>query len=252
VAVQKTTGIVLKSWDFTESSKIVNFITSDWGQLKVLAKGARRPDSSLRGKLELFNHGLLIFYPSRFSDLHLLSQFDLLGSFPAVGEILEKAALFYYLAELVASASFGKEQSRSLYTCLLQTLEHSRSIKNVSLTQVWFELHFLRSLGVFPSLERCSRCEQSFAGQIFFSRKNQGWLCSACRGGDPDSFRITAGVMAAVRYLQTEGIAGVERLRLSLRQDKILRMVNRSLIDTHLDKRLKSLRFLEHVIHPSR
>ena len=96
MAIQKTRGIVLRVRDFRETSKLVTFITPDWGRLNTLAKGVRRPKSKLRGKLELFNYGTLIFYPSRNSDLHLLSQFDLLNDFPRAGENLEKSAYFYY------------------------------------------------------------------------------------------------------------------------------------------------------------
>lgn len=248
MAIEKTKGIVLKHWDYSETSKLVNFITPDRGQLRVLVKGARRPESPFRGKLELFNQGLIIFYPSRFSDLHLLGQFDIICCFPGTGDTLEKAACFYYLAELVGSASYGVEQSRSLYDLLFSILRHASSLEKISSALIWFEFQFLRILGVLAPLDRCSRCGKRLSEELFFSPREKGWLCSSCRGADSRALALAPGVVAAMKYIQEGGVEKMGRLKLTASQNASIRKITRSLIDTHLGKRLKSLRFLEHII----
>jgi len=130
---QKIRGIILQSRDYTETSKLVNFLTPEQGLLKTLAKGARRSTSPLRGKLELLNYGTLVFYPSRSSDLHLLAQFDLLIPFPEALNTLEKSAFFHYLAELASSAAYGL--IRALVPHVTERLQDPRVLSGAPLVR---------------------------------------------------------------------------------------------------------------------
>lgn len=248
MAVEKTKGIILKNWDYSETSKLVNFITPDWGQLRLLVKGGRRPESPFRGKLEIFNQGNIVFYPSRFSDLHLLSRFDLRHCFPAASGTLDKASCYYYFAELVGSASYGAEQSGRLYALFLHVLQNAVSIEEILPALIWFEFNFIHLLGVLPPLDRCSRCSRKLSGRLFFSPRKKGWLCPSCRDSDPASWILPAGVVAAMKYIRGGKVEKMKKLKLSPSQSASIRKVTRSLIDTHLGKRLKSLRFLEQII----
>ncbi len=249
MAIQKTRGIVLRTRDFRESSKLVSFITPDWGGLNTLAKGVRRPKSKLRGKLELFNYGVLVFYPSRSSDLHLLSQFDLLDDFSRASETLEKSACFYYFAELVSSVAYGAEQSRKLFNDFHGLLSRAGELGSISYARLWFEFQFLESLGVLPIPGRCCHCGREMKGSILFSRGERGWICGRCRGRDRQAFSIEPGVMAVISYILRGGLERGKKLKLSVRQEDTLNHISRYLVDSNLGKRIKSRRFLDQVIY---
>lgn len=248
MAIQKTRGIVLRTRDYSETSKLVTFITPDWGRLNTLAKGARRPKSKLRGKLELFNYGILVFYPSRTSDLHLLSQFDLLNDFPRVSESLEKTAYFYYLTELVSSAGYGEEESRKLFTDLREILSRAGEIASISYARLWFEFKFLESLGVLPIPGRCCHCGAEMKQQVLFSPRERGWICGRCRSRDRQAFLIEPGVMAVIGYILRGGLERGEKLKLSAVQERTLNQISRYLVDSNLGKKIKSRRFLDQII----
>ncbi|MFH1038495.1 MAG: DNA repair protein RecO [PVC group bacterium] len=247
MAPQKTKGIVLKSRDYTETSKLVSILSPDGGLLRTLAKGSRRPASPLRGKLEVFNYGDLIFYPSRTSDLHILAQFDVIEHFPAARATLERSALFQYLAELAASAAYGEENSRELFKLLLHTLQNAAVINAIPPSRLWFEIRYLNLLGVLPPFDRCSRCRGALGDGVRFFLPELHWLCPGCGQKYAAAVLIEPGVMSAIRYINKSGLVQVVNLRLSERQSSIADRLLCYLVDSTVDKKLKSRRFLDQI-----
>src|SRR5215213_2395132 len=71
---ERSTGIILRTRPLTETSLIVHWLTADLGRIATVAKGARRPKSPLRGKLDLFYEADFSFARSRRSELHNLRE----------------------------------------------------------------------------------------------------------------------------------------------------------------------------------
>src|SRR5213594_2368024 len=62
---ERATGLVLRVYPLTESSLIIHWLTQGQGRIATVAKGARRPKSPLRGKLDLFYLAEFLFARSR-------------------------------------------------------------------------------------------------------------------------------------------------------------------------------------------
>src|SRR4030095_8920962 len=75
--IESATGLVLRTRLLTETSLIVNWLTPSLGRIATVAKGARRPKSPFRGKLDLFSAPDFISSRSRRSDLHNLREVGL-------------------------------------------------------------------------------------------------------------------------------------------------------------------------------
>jgi DNA repair protein RecO (recombination protein O) len=75
--VEKSTGLILRTRLLTENSLIVHWLTPELGRPATVAKGARRPKSPFRGKLDLFYVADFSFSRSRFSELHNLREIAL-------------------------------------------------------------------------------------------------------------------------------------------------------------------------------
>src|SRR5579862_6207308 len=84
--VETATGLVLRTRPLTETSLIVHWLTRDLGRLATVAKGARRPQSGFRGKLDLFYLADFSFARSRRSELHTLREVRLLDTHKALRE----------------------------------------------------------------------------------------------------------------------------------------------------------------------
>jgi len=246
MAIQKIEAIVLHTRDFTETSRIASFLTPG-GMVRALAKGARRPASPLRGSLELFSHGVLQYYPSRSSDLHVLGSFDLRRAFSSALSTLDKAALYYYFAEITAAASFGAEGSGELFSLFFRALESAKKLTSVSYARSWFELQYLKALGVLPPVEACTRCGERIGPTRFFSPREGGWVCPRCRPSDRQSCSLPPGIASVIAFILRGGPEREGTLKLSPRQERSLQGLAGYLIDNQVGKKIKSRVFLDHV-----
>ncbi len=90
-------AFVLHSYPFRETSLILEAFTRDHGRIGLVARGARRPKSSLRGVLLPFQP-LLLSWAGR-GELHTLMRAEWLGGYvPLKGQALMCG---FYLSELV-------------------------------------------------------------------------------------------------------------------------------------------------------
>src|SRR6266436_4014338 len=76
--IETATGVVLRTRLLTETSLIVHWLTRDLGRVATVAKGARRPKSPFRGKLDLFYVADFSFVRSHRSELHNLREVGLI------------------------------------------------------------------------------------------------------------------------------------------------------------------------------
>jgi DNA repair protein RecO (recombination protein O) len=98
---ERATGLILRTRPLTETSLIAHWLTPDLGRLATVAKGARRPKSPFRGKLDLFYAADFSFARSRRSDLHLLREISLRDTHSALREDLGWLRQATYCARLI-------------------------------------------------------------------------------------------------------------------------------------------------------
>jgi DNA repair protein RecO (recombination protein O) len=103
--VEKTTGVILRVLPLTESSLIVDWLTSDFGRISTAAKGARRTKSPFRGKLDLFFLGEFSFTRSRRSDLHALREVEVAETHAALRKDLALLQQAAYCAKLIVQTT---------------------------------------------------------------------------------------------------------------------------------------------------
>jgi len=104
---EKATGLVLRTRPLTETSLIVHWLTAEHGRLATVAKGAHRPKSPFRGKLDLFFLAELVFVRSRRSELHVLREVtvrDTHASLRTDLASLQRAAYGVQLVELLTES----------------------------------------------------------------------------------------------------------------------------------------------------
>jgi DNA repair protein RecO (recombination protein O) len=89
----------------TETSLIVHWLTPGLGRLATAAKGALRPKSPFRGKLDLFYRADFSFSRSRRSDLHTLREVNLHETYPVLRQELASLRQACYCAVLIEQAT---------------------------------------------------------------------------------------------------------------------------------------------------
>ena len=158
-AAAPLSAYVLHSWDWSETSLVVELFTRERGRLAVAAKGAKRPYSQLRAVLLPFQHLLVQLGRApadEAAEVHLLRSAERAGGPP----MPEGAALFagFYLNELLMKLSARQDPHPALhdaYAQALQTLQQADEAA-LQLTLRCFELALLRETGVLPDLGRAT------------------------------------------------------------------------------------------------
>jgi DNA repair protein RecO (recombination protein O) len=153
VSDDKAHGIVLRVRPLTETSLIVNWLTRDLGRISTVAKGARRPKSSFRGKVDLYYEADFSFARSRRGDLHTLREVTLLDSHAALRREwvhLEQLAYCSKLIEQTTEPETPLEEMHELFRGLLGSLEKHAP---TPVAVLGFELKLLEVLGMQPDWE---------------------------------------------------------------------------------------------------
>src|SRR2546426_11575831 len=79
MALVTTPAVVLRTYPYSETSKIVRLATRDLGVQSAIAKGVLRPKSRFAAGLELLSEGVAQLYHPETRELQTLAAFDLPG-----------------------------------------------------------------------------------------------------------------------------------------------------------------------------
>jgi DNA repair protein RecO (recombination protein O) len=148
--VDGETGFVLHAYPFRETSSIVEVFSRDHGRVPLVARGARRPRSQLRGVLMEFQPLELAWFGA--GELLTLAKAEWLG-----GQRLltGRALLFgYYLNELLLRLLAREDPHPSLFDSYWSVLRDLALAGAGPGLLRRFELVLLREIGYGLSLER--------------------------------------------------------------------------------------------------
>jgi len=145
-------GFVLHSYPYKETSLIVDMFTRDFGRIGVVAKGAKRPLSKLRGVLQTFQPLSVSF--SGKSELRTLIDAEWVGGMLP----LEKTALLcgFYLNELLVKLLARDDAHPALFDHYVATLNELAHGEPAQIALRKFERALLKETGVAADLTRCS------------------------------------------------------------------------------------------------
>jgi len=145
-------GFVLHSYPYKETSLIVDVFTRDFGRIGVVAKGAKRPLSKLRGVLQTFQPLSLSF--SGKSELRTLIDAEWVGGMLP----LEKTALLcgFYLNELLVKLLARDDKHPALFDHYVSTLNQLAHGEPAPIVLRKFERALLKETGVAADLGRCT------------------------------------------------------------------------------------------------
>jgi DNA repair protein RecO (recombination protein O) len=169
----RTTGIILRTRPLTETSTIVHWLTPDLGRLATVAKGARRPKSPFRGKLDLFYEAEFSFARSRRSELHTLREIVLRETHPALRTGLGWVQQASYFTALVEHTTETETPLPGVFQLMRDALKRLPAEKPAARAVFAFELKLLAELGLTPDLAESSLSEG--ARQLAQQLTQGGW-----------------------------------------------------------------------------
>jgi DNA repair protein RecO (recombination protein O) len=148
--IERAHGLVLRTRPFTETSLIVNWLTVESGRISTVAKGACRPKSPLRGKLDLFYEADFTFRRSRRSELHTLGEVSPANRYEILRRDLGALRQAAYCAALIEQTTEKETPLPRVYELIRELLQHLSETPLQSQTIFAFELKLLDELGLKP------------------------------------------------------------------------------------------------------
>jgi DNA repair protein RecO (recombination protein O) len=179
-----TPAVVLQTYRYSETSKVVRLATRDLGVQSAIAKGALRPKSRFGAGLELLSEGSAQLYFRETRELHTLGAFDLTNLRRElagdVGRFAAAAALAEVMLKMAPPAPLP-----GAYDALLDALDAlaAAPASRADATAVRAIWRLVALLGFAPSLTACVRDGAPIepAGDaVAFSIAEGGTFCSGC------------------------------------------------------------------------
>ncbi len=182
-----TDAIILQTFAYSDTSKILRLLTRTHGVRSAIAKGALRPRSRFGGVLEPFTRGEATIYLKDGRDLHTLSAFEMARPRQELGRDLLRFGAACLLAEILVRTG-SEEADPALYERVDRAFEHLRTtgsddVQSVALSEIWA---LVGHLGFAPALDVCLVCGRPVDGNadVFFDYAAGGIHCPECGGGD--------------------------------------------------------------------
>ncbi len=189
---EKTTAIVLKVVDFSETSCVVTMYTRDFGKVTALAKGARRLKSPFEGAIDLLAYCRIVFLRKSVDKLDLLTEARLERRFRSASIDLGRLYAGLYIIELMTALTDHADPFPKLFDLLENTiaeLDNAELAGQLPDQLMRFELQLLTALGHQPSLDHCVGCGQQIdlsensTQRVAFGMIAGGVFCGKCRVG---------------------------------------------------------------------
>jgi DNA repair protein RecO (recombination protein O) len=149
-------GFVLHSYPYKETSLIIDLFSRDHGRVALVAKGAKRPHSKLRGVLQTFQPLQLAWVGK--SEVRTLVSAEWVGGLLP----LEGAALLcgFYLNELLVKLLARDDPHAPLFDHYMSALNQLAHDEPPAIVLRKFELSLLKETGVAGNLAVCAQTGQ--------------------------------------------------------------------------------------------
>lgn len=245
----RATAIILDSFDYGESDRILTCYTDDFGKLKGIAKGARRSKKRFPNALEPFSLSRVIFSKKERDTLVLIESCDIINHHPCIREDLDKTLLSSYLVELTDQFTPEGKKDAALFQ-LLQNFLFMMDTGNPPEAFIrFFEIRLLKLSGYEPVLDRCMRCKEPVNHEALyrFIPSKGGIRCKTCHQNSVDSFPVSAGTLKSLLLGKDLDIRKVNRISLSDQSAQESRHILSHFIHHILGKDLKSLQVLNQI-----
>lgn len=242
--IAKTEGIVLKSFDFRETSRIATFFTRDFGKVKGVLKGIRKDPRKFSSSVDRFSVNEIVYYQYRNSDIHLISHCDMKNYYNGLRQDLKRMTAASYAAELIDTVMAPEEHNAEIYQLLQDFLKNLQTVEDINKLVHMFQIKILSLSGFRPHLESCVRCTAAITSATRFNLRLGGLVCLKCQDVSGEAMAISKGAVASIRHVQQTPWAHAMRLGLDEPIKKELKYVLNHFLVFHLERHLRSTRFL--------
>jgi DNA repair protein RecO (recombination protein O) len=256
----KTEALIIDKSNYSETSQIVTCFTRNFGKVRLLAKGAKRPRNDFEGPLDLLQYRKITYIdktnsrPGYGSGLSLLIDSKIQDGFPALRENLNRFYQATYVAEFMDELTPECEKHPELFELALNMLKeltmHDATQTN-TLLLFSFESQAIKHLGYMPHTKACAQCSGKVTPgtnkTVLFSNQAGGVLCRNCAGKpqyNNQNITTNLSVLSLFNNLANSVTSSLERIKINEETTRGLRHLLRYYISCIAGKELKTFNYL--------
>ena len=178
-----TDAINLKTYNLSESDKIVVMYSKEKGLIRGVAKGVKKPKSKLGARMDLLVANKVMLYKGK--NMDRICQAEAINTFNKTRQNMDKIFYSMYISEVVNN--FGVEEdpcSKDIYELLYKALDKISNAKDnveILIAIIKFQLKMMQISGFGIELDTCLCCGEHIKDEnMFFSSNMGGIICSEC------------------------------------------------------------------------
>ena len=153
--IVRTDAVVLRAFDYGETSQIVTLLTRQHGMIGVLAKGARRPKSRFGSTLQPMAYVQVVYSYKENRGLQTLREAAHVERWPALAADLERVAVAMRLVELTRALLHEGDPNPMAFALLVRSLNWLNATPSHPANVLpWFQLRLASLLGFAPDVQR--------------------------------------------------------------------------------------------------
>ncbi|MBD5402943.1 DNA repair protein RecO [bacterium] len=178
-----TDAINLKSYNLSESDKIIVMYSKDKGLIRGVAKGVKKPKSKLGARMDLLVANTLMLHKGK--NLDTICQAEVLNTFKKTRQDIDKIFYSMYVTEVVHN--FGLEEdpgSETIYNLLyktLNTISAAESKTEILIAVIKFQLKMMIESGFSIEFDTCLCCHKKVEDEtMYFVPTLGGIICKNC------------------------------------------------------------------------
>ena len=205
----KTRGIVLTETSYSETSKILNVLTEDYGLIGIISKGCKNLKNKLRGVSNKMNYcEYTINYKEK--GLSTLIEGATINSFKNIYVDMKKAMYAFYLMDLVSQV-VKENNNKKIFNLLVSALIKINDGLSPELISNIVEIHLLDYLGVSLNLHECVICGNK-DDLITIDIASGGVICKDCYN---DGYIMNNKALHLMQLLKNVDISKLETLEIT-------------------------------------
>lgn len=245
----RSRAIIIKNRDYKETDKLVTFFSEQHGKTTAIARGVKKPASSLRACVQPFCHSLLFL--SEGKELGIITQGSILNFYGNSREDLKRTLYIMYIMELLDKTLMERVPLPHLYNIVLAILDYFNDVGLNLLAIRYFETALLINLGYKPVLDQCVFCGSN-QGLVAFSIPEGGTVCSDCRSKAGATIVLPGEISALLKIFMNSDLKTVTRIKATTNIKMQLEKFLEKYLEYHLERKFyvkNTIRTLKNSIH---
>ena len=175
--IKRLEGIVVSEVSYSESSKILNVLTREFGLIGIMSKGCKKIKSPLRSVSTKLTYGYFHVHYKK-DGLSTLISVDVIDSLMKIKSDITKISYASFLLELTEQV-YKQNNNDEIFNLFISSLKKiNEDLDPVVITNI-LQLKYLDYLGIGLMLDGCSICGNT-EDIVTISTKEGGYICKDC------------------------------------------------------------------------